>query len=43
MPGALPEVSGMTFLWPVMLGLLVAVPALVALYLWLIARRKVFA
>ena len=32
--------GGITFLWPTMLSLLAAVPGLVALYLWLLARRK---
>ena len=30
----------MSFLWPTMLWLLLALPALVALYLWLLRRRK---
>src|SRR4051812_2339231 len=30
----------MTFLWPHMLWLLTLVPALVALYVWLLRRRK---
>ena len=37
------DIRGMTFLWPAMLWLLAAVPALVALYVWLIGRRKKFA
>ena len=34
------DVSGMTFLWPAMLWLLVLVPGLVALYWWLLERRR---
>lgn len=34
------EVRALTFLWPSMLGLLIAVPVLVVFYLRLIARRK---
>ena len=34
------DLAGMTFLWPSMLWLLALAPALVALYLWLLARRK---
>jgi Ca-activated chloride channel family protein len=36
----MPDISAVTVLWPAMLGLLVAVPALVVLYLRLIARRR---
>lgn len=43
MPGAMPEIYGVTFLWPMMLGLLAAVPALIVLYARLIARRKALA
>lgn len=35
----MPEVRALTFLWPVMLGLLVAVPVLVVFYLRLTTRR----
>ena len=34
------DVASMTFLWPTMLWLLALVPALVALYLWLLARSR---
>ena len=34
------EARALTFLWPPMLGLLIAVPVLVVFYLRLIARRK---
>jgi Ca-activated chloride channel family protein len=34
------DIGGMTLLWPAMLWLLAAVPGIVALYLWLLARRK---
>ena len=34
------DLGGMTFLWPGMLWLLLLVPAIVALYLWLAARRR---
>jgi Ca-activated chloride channel homolog len=37
------DIGSMTFLWPAMLWLLAGVPALVALYVWLIGRRKKFA
>ena len=30
----------MSFVWPDLLWLLLAVPVLVALYLWLLSRRK---
>jgi len=33
----------MTFLWPHMLWLLLALPLLVALYLWLLRRRQALA
>ena len=35
----IPDATPMTFLWPNMLWLLLAVPALVAVYLWLLRRR----
>jgi Ca-activated chloride channel family protein len=34
------DFAGMSFLWPSMLWLLAVAPALVALYLWLTARRR---
>ena len=34
------DAGGLTFLWPSMLWLLVIVPGIVALYLWLLARRR---
>lgn len=34
------DVGSVTFLWPAMLWLLLLVPAIAALYLWLLARRR---
>src|SRR5262245_45031260 len=34
------DVTGMTFQWPAMLGLLALVPACIALYVWLTARSR---
>lgn len=36
----MPEIRALTFLWPAMLALLIAVPVLVACYLRLITRRR---
>ena len=36
----MPEIRALTFLWPAMLALLIAVPVLVMFYLRLIARRR---
>ena len=39
-PKSFPTSFPMTFMWPTLLWLLLAVPVLVAVYVWLLRRKK---